>query len=70
MYVCDQVLTPGGCVLVRDYGLFDHAMLRFAPGHKLSENFYVRQDGTRAYYFSTGQCLYTFPQAELLNILQ
>jgi len=44
-------------VLVRDYGLYDHAMLRFAPGHKLADSFYVRQDGTRAYYFSTGTLL-------------
>ena len=42
-------------MLVRDYGLYDHAMLRFAPGHKLSDSFYVRQDGTRAYYFSKGK---------------
>jgi len=42
-------------VLVRDYGLYDHAMLRFTPGHKLADSFYVRQDGTRAYYFSTGK---------------
>ena len=41
-------------MLFRDYGLYDHAMLRFTRGHKLSENFYVRQDGTRAYYFSEG----------------
>ncbi|RUS84869.1 hypothetical protein EGW08_007338 [Elysia chlorotica] len=47
-----QVLKPGSAILVRDYGLYDHAMLRFAKGHKLGEHFYVRQDGTRAYYFS------------------
>ena len=41
-------------MLLRDYGIYDHAMLRFAPGHKISKNFYVRQDGTRAYYFSEG----------------
>jgi len=47
-----KVLKPGGKLLFRDYGLYDHAMLRFAPGHKIFDNFYVRQDGTRAYYFS------------------
>ena len=49
-----QVLKPGGLLLFRDYGLYDHAMLRFGCGHKISTNFYVRQDGTRAYYFSEG----------------
>lgn len=52
-----SVLRPGGMVLLRDYGLFDHAMLRFGRGHKIQEQFYVRQDGTRAYYFSQGQVL-------------
>uniref|UniRef100_K1QWQ1 tRNA N(3)-methylcytidine methyltransferase n=1 Tax=Magallana gigas TaxID=29159 RepID=K1QWQ1_MAGGI len=53
----DSVMRPGGSLLFRDYGLYDYAMLRFAPGHKLSENFYVRQDGTRAYYFTTEKVL-------------
>ena len=49
-------LREGGSAIVRDYGLYDQAMLRFsANGHKLSENFYARQDGTRAYYFSKGE---------------
>lgn len=47
-----EVLRPGGLLLFRDYGLYDQAMLRFGRGHKIAENFYVRQDGTRAYYFS------------------
>ncbi|KAI8072551.1 S-adenosyl-L-methionine-dependent methyltransferase [Gongronella butleri] len=49
-----KVLKPGGIVLLRDYGLYDEAQIKFSAqtDKKLENNLYVRQDGTLSYFFS------------------
>ena len=47
-------MKSNGVVFFRDYGRYDMAQLRFSKrgNQKLADNFYVRNDKTRAYYFT------------------
>ncbi|KAJ9692023.1 hypothetical protein PVL29_011222 [Vitis rotundifolia] len=48
-----KVLKPHGVVLVRDYAIGDFAQVKLRDrNQKISENFYVRRDGTCSFYFS------------------
>jgi len=61
-----DTLKPGGILLLRDYGRYDEAQLKLGTSRakRLGDNFYVKHDGTRCYYFTLDDLEMLFSDGE------
>jgi tRNA N(3)-methylcytidine methyltransferase METTL6 len=57
------VMAPGGLLYFRDYARYDMSHIRFKPGSKIRDNYYVRRDGTCSYFFTIEEMEKKFTEA-------
>ena len=60
-----EFVKPGCILFIRDYGRYDMAQLKLAShkNAKLKDNFYVKSDGTRVYYYTKEEIRELFTNA-------
>ena len=60
-------VRPGGSIVLRDYGRFDESQLKLGcqRGKLLKDNFYVKHDATKCYFFTTQELRDLFENAGL-----
>lgn len=63
-----SLLKPGGLILFRDYAQYDLTQLRFKGKAYISDNYYVRADGTTTYFFTKQIVKSIFESAELTEV--
>ena len=61
-----RALAPGGVLLLRDYAVYDMAMMRFKKDAKIADRFYRRGDGTRSYFFERKELIQMLRNAGFL----
>jgi SAM-dependent methyltransferase len=68
-----STLKPGGTLVLRDYGRYDEAQMKLGTSRckQLGDNFYVKSDGTRCYYFELEDLRRSFgPEGAGLEVLE
>lgn len=63
-----RLMHPGSIILFRDYGRYDLTQVRFKKYRLLQDNFYIRGDGTRVYYFTEEELEEIFSDFEYKKI--